>query len=344
MASLFTLVKGADFFVIASGKIAKKLGVSDFIIGLTLTSIGTSIPELAATISAAINGHSGLIVGNIVGSNIANIGVVLGSAAMVRAFKTNKAMFERDGYIMIACTLLFLFFSLNNQISRWESAIFLGIYIFYILFLIKSKNYKYSRYRFHDFMKYVFDFQYLVSLKNTVLESTLKKNVRSRTAEEKQQLRKFTRRLVIQALIAIVSLVIIMASVSFMIPEAVWLAGHFHLPENLIGLSLIALGTSLPELTVSISAARKGRGGMVAGNVIGSNIANIAMIIGITGFINPIQVSELSVIYTIPIMLFFSLALLYFIKSDWKIQRYQGLIALTAYIIFLVMAFYMGFN
>ena len=121
--------------------------------------------------------------------------------------------------------------------------------------------------------------------------------------------------------------------------EAVWVARLLELPENLIGLSLIALGTSLPELMVAIAAARRGNAEMIVGNVVGSNIANTLLIVGVSGAIRPLGVEEASVVFTIPIMLFFSLGLVYLLRATWKIGRSQGLVALVGYALFLVAAF-----
>ena len=140
IVALIFLAKGADFFVEYAARLAKSFGVSDFIIGLTITSIGTSVPELAAAVSAALQDHTGLIIGNVVGSNIANIGLILGLSAALRPFSTESKMYERDGYIMIATVILFFAFSLNNHISAFEALIFILSYIFYILFLIRSDH------------------------------------------------------------------------------------------------------------------------------------------------------------------------------------------------------------
>jgi cation:H+ antiporter len=129
-----------------------------------------------------------------------------------------------------------------------------------------------------------------------------------------------------------------------LVNESVWLATLLSLPQTLIGLSIIAIGTSLPELTVSITAAKKGQSKFVLGNVIGSNIANILLVCGVSGIISPIQIAEMSVVYTIPILLFFSLFLLFSIKSDWKIERKTGLMLVALYILFLSLAFIQGWS
>lgn len=341
--SLVLLAKGSDYFVEYVARIAKRLGVSDFIIGLTITSIGTSIPELAAAISAAANHSPGLIIGNITGSNIANIGLILGVAATVKGIRTEKQMYERDGYIMLASILLFFWFSSNNIISVIEAAVFLAAYLFYLLFLIRSNRAE-KEYRFHDFMSYVFDFKYLPPLSRSEAMAVLRNPFRKRVDREEKKTGRIKWAVVKDLAVILLSLAAVTFGARFLIREAVWIAQLIHVPESVIGLSMIAIGTSLPELTVSISAARQGRGELVVGNVLGSNIANVLLILGVSGCIIPLSIAEISVVYTIPILLFFSLALMYFIKSNWRVSRRQGVIAILAYVVFMVMAFVMGWS
>lgn len=344
IVSLIFLAKGADYFVEYSGRVAKRFGVSDFVIGLTVTSIGTSIPELAASVSASIQEYSGIVIGNVVGSNIANIGLILGLSAAFRAFRTQRKMYERDGYIMIASVLIFFGFALNNMITRTEAVIMLIGYIFYIFFIIKTGNTN-RAVHFRDFMKYVFDFEYMTPVKSTIYRIVRKKKQdKELTNNEKGEVKKITGGVTRDLGIIILSCTAIVFGARYLIGEAVWLAKLLHVPESVIGLSVIAVGTSLPELTVSLSAVRKEKGGMVVGNILGSNIANILLIIGVSGTIHPMAIVEISVTYTIPILIFFSLALLYFIKSDWEVKRYQGVIAIIAYITFMVLAFVLGWN
>jgi cation:H+ antiporter len=130
----------------------------------------------------------------------------------------------------------------------------------------------------------------------------------------------------------------------YMVEESIWLARLLSVPESVIGLSVIAVGTSLPELFVAISAARKGKGGLAVGNVMGSNIANLFFIGGLSSTIRPMDVAEISVVYTIPIMIFFSIGLVHFVKSDWMVTRAQGALAIVSYLAFMVVAFVYGWG
>lgn len=162
--ALIALIKGADLFVEYAAKVAKRFGVSDLLISLTITSIGTSIPELASSISAAINNAPQLIIGNIVGSNIANTGLILGFSALMAPIRTDVKMHDRDGLIMIASAGLLFLASLNNLLSILEAIEFLIMYIFYLFFVVISSVDE-RAYQFRDFIKFVFDFEYIKPVK-----------------------------------------------------------------------------------------------------------------------------------------------------------------------------------
>jgi cation:H+ antiporter len=343
LLGLVLLAKGADFFVEYAGRLAKRFGVSDFLIGLTLTSIGTSIPEFAASLTASLNDASGLVIGNVMGSNIANIGLILGISAMLKSFKTEQKMYNRDGFFMIASAALFFAFALDNEISTGESIFMLVGYLFYVLFLIESDQ-ESRVYHFQDFMKYVFDFEYISPLKDRLFKIAIRKPQEQRTPAEQKEVRKYRLGILKDLAIILVSGAAIMFGARYLVREAIWLAELLHVPESVIGISLMAIGTSLPELSVAISAVRKGKGEMIVGNVVGSNIANILLIVGSCGLVTEMKIAEISVVYTIPIMLFFSIGLLYFIKTDWTIKRSQGIISVIAYVVFMVLAFVMGWS
>ena len=340
---LVLLVKGANYFVEASARLAKKLGVSEFIIGLTLTAIGTSVPELASSISAAVQGAPGLIIGNVVGSNIANIGLVIGIAACIGSFKTNKKMYNRDAYFLMLSVIALIFFALDGSINGIEAIGLLILYFSYVMFLIATKDARNKSHHFSNFLDYFFKFKYIISIKTKIVQQALKKNSHEKTTKQRQVKRLFKESILADFCIMSLALVAIVIGAKYLVLEAVWLAELLSIPKNLIGLSLIAIGTSLPELMVSITAARKGFGGILLGNILGSNIANTFLILGVSSSIIPISISELSITYTIPIMAFFSLFLVYIVQLK-KITRKHGIIALTSYIIFMICAFLLGWS
>lgn len=338
IGSLVLLAKGADYFVEYSARVAKRLGVSDFVIGLTITSIGTSVPELASSVSASMKNQPDLIIGNVLGSNIANIGLILGTAAIIRPFKTEQKMHDRDGFIMLASTLLFFGFVLDNRIAAWEAVVFCLLYVLYVLFLVSSDKSE-REVQFRHFMRFVFDFEYVKPIVRAARNRGKRAGNLSSTPSRGSWFP-----MVRDMTVVVLSCLAIMFGARYLIDEAIWVATHLGIPEGIVGLTLIAVGTSLPELLVSISAVRKDRGGIVVGNVIGSNVANLLLIIGVSGLITDLHVSEISVVTTTPIMLFFSLGLMYIVKSDWEIKRSQGILAVLAYIIFILVAYLKGWG
>ena len=163
LLGLVFLVKGSDYFVKAASTIAKKLGVSEFVIGLTLVAVGTSIPELASSIVASIQQASGIVIGNIVGSNIVNIGLIVGVAAFLSPMKTEVEMLKRDGYIMLFAAVLFFVFALNGELSMIESGIFVLLYVAYVFFLFEEAEKYEGKLHFKEFITYFFKFKYINS-------------------------------------------------------------------------------------------------------------------------------------------------------------------------------------
>ncbi len=249
--SLYVLVKSADFLVEYSARLARRFHVSDLVVGLVITSVGTSLPELASSISAALAGSPGLVIGNVVGSNIANIGLVLGIAATVRPLATEPRMHDRDGLILLASACVFFVLALDNRIGRIDAAIFLAIYVAYVVFAARSDR-EGIEHRFRDFLKFFFDLEYAAPVARRIVRRGAPR------AETPAEVREETdkRLLLFEIGVVVVALVALIVSSRFVVAEAVWLAGVLQLPENLVGLSIVAVGTSLPELLVSVSAAR----------------------------------------------------------------------------------------
>ncbi len=350
VGSLALLVKSADWLVEFGARVARRLGVSDLVIGLTLTSVGTSVPELAASISASIQGTPGIIIGNVVGSNVANIGLIAGIAALVHPFATDSKMHERDGFILLAASVGFFALVLNNTVGRAEAIGMLLIYALYIAFVARSDKGGVDH-RFRFFLDYVVSLDYVRPLTNRLRPGKAKAATDdppvdappAETAEPPDE--EHPKRTLVLELAAIVgSCAGVIVGARYLIQEATWAAELLGVPQSVIALSLISVGTSLPELLVAIAAARKGNAGMVIGNVMGSNLANILLTVGVSGTIRPIAVAEVSVVYTIPCMLFFTLALLYMVKSGWRVTRVQGGILLCGYAAFMTAAFVGGWS
>jgi len=298
------LAKGADYFVEASSSIAKRLGISKFVIGLTLVAVGTSIPELASSVIAAINEHPDLILGNVIGSNIANIGLVIGISASIANIKTRGRLLKQNGYIMLLATFLFSIFAFRGIISNGEALIFLILYSFYLIFLLYVNSNPKNNSQPHD-------------------ESRIY----------------FPGGLTGDFLVFLGGGVAVIIGGHLLVKEAVWFANFLKVPENIIGLSMVAVGTSLPELGVSISAVKKGYGSMLVGNIIGSNIANIFLVLGVSALINPLRITDSTIVFLIPFLSIITFTFLFFIIKSWEIKRREGISLLIIYSLFIIFVF-----
>lgn len=369
LGGLVLLVKGADLFVLTSSLIARRFGVSEFVIGLTLVSVGTSVPELASSLAASFQQASGIVMGNILGSNIANIGLIASTAALLTNIKTEEVMLRRDGYIMLFSSFLLFLFMLDFKISGVEALIFILLYLVYLLFLLeKVKKHEEDIY-FKDFIIYFFKFEYIFDLRTRIYLQTRKyrdeKQGFGKKTEKKTEKRNVSgsgtesvigaeyegidldvteenlqeASLLTEFLKLIASLAAIIIGAKYFVEQAIFFALLLEVPETLIGISLVAVGTSIPELMVTVSATRSDYGGIAIGNVIGSNIANILLILGCSGLVHPITTTDIGIYYIAPFMLIISTLLLVFIRTGWRIKRIEGLILLLLYFGFMIMIF-----
>jgi cation:H+ antiporter len=333
IVGLILLVKGSDFFVKTASSIAQKLGVSELIIGLTLVAIGTSIPELFSSIFASLKQEGDIVIGNVMGSNIANIGLIVGMAATIAVITTKEEMLRRDGYIMLLAAFLCYIFIFDGLISRIEAIPFLLLYIAYLVFLVETKQGREGKYHFKEFLKYFLKFGYLKAMSQRIKSSPNRKTGGEGSGEPEKRL---GRDLILLA----ASGVAIVGGANYLIDGAVFVAELFAVPKTIIGISLVAVGTSLPEVAVSLTASRRGYGNIAIGNIIGSNIANIFLILGVSSLIFPLPIGESTIRYTGPFMIVMTILLLVFIKTQWEVRRYEGIGLLLLYIGFMIFIFF----
>jgi len=335
---LVLLVKGADYFAKSAASIAKRLGVSEFVIGLTLVAIATSIPELASSTVASLRNQSGIVLGNIIGSNVANIGLIVGITAIIGTIKIKEKMIHRDGYIMIFASALFFLFALNGIITRIESAVMLLLYISYLSFIFLKKPHPKEKYYFGRFIRYFLGFEYFITIRSRIL--TRQDHKRKKAGLQRKGVIDLVKSAIIKDLfIMLIALFAIFFGADYLVKEAVFFADYFKIPQTLIGISIIAVGTSLPELSISITAIRKGLSSIAFGNIIGSNISNIFFVLATSGLIRPISVDRISLIYSLPFMIAISIAMLIFAKSQLRIKAVEGTTLLILYALFMIFLF-----
>ena len=271
------LCYGGHFLVDGGVRIARKFRISSLIIGMTVVAYGTSTPELAASIAAA-GQHTQLILGNVVGSNISNIGMVIGISAILVPLVVQKTTVRKEVPIMIGASLLLIALSLDNGISQWEGGLLIAGLIAFTVYIYRSAK----------------------KQRDNNSENTEESNVKSN----------FNRAIGLIAL----GVGLLWAGAILTVDNAVVVAESFGISERIIGLTVIAIGTSLPELITSVVAIRKGHHDIGIGNIIGSNIYNVLMIVGVAGAIGGIVVvPEVFIDYAV--MIGFSLVLLIVMKT-----------------------------
>lgn len=321
------LIKGSDKFVKCASQIAKDMGVSEFVIGLTLVAVGTSIPELASVIIAALKGQGEIIMGGLIGSNIANLGFIGGIISMIAVVKIKKGVVSREGYIMLFTQLIFYVLIMDLIISRIEGGIFLIIYFIFILFIFETKKDKNENKSFKNFLGFFLGLWIIKAFKPSREKKTKKKT-------EPKKIGKYI-------VYLLISSIAIFFGAKLIINGAIFFANQLNLSKNVIGLTIIALGTSLPELGVSISAVKKGLANIAIGNLIGSSIANILFILGIASLITPIKITGFTFYYTAPFMIMVSFLFVYFMRTEKKLRKIEGIILLLLYLAFIISLFFL---
>ncbi|MBN1515567.1 calcium/sodium antiporter [Candidatus Sumerlaeota bacterium] len=289
---------GAEGLVRGSSSLASRLGMSALVIGLTIVAYGTSMPEMVVSVKTSLNGQGSIAIGNVVGSNIFNIAVILGITALIHPLKVKLQIIKYDTPIMIGTTIIFLFFFADSFISRLEGAIFFtGIVIYTAVNLIMAKK----------------------DPSQIGETDTGNAKLNSLAAEI--------------SFIAGGMLLLVLGS-KWLVDGAIGVAQHFGISEAIIGLTIIAAGTSLPELATSVIAAIRKEPDIAIANIIGSNIFNILSIVGTSALISPIDGTGISVIDSL-VMLAVSLMLLPLLRSGYNLGRIEGFCLLAGYIAYL---------
>lgn len=304
LGGLIGLVIGGEMLVRGAVAAAERFGISPMVIGLTLVGFGTSSPELVTSIQAALAGSPGIAVGNIVGSNIGNILLILGIATVLSPIVVDPKVLKRDGVVLMLATLVCVAVVLLGDISRSVGGIMLGLLCVYLgvtLYLERS---------------------------NSSLTAEIYSAEAELVASPPMSLGR-------SLAIAAGGLIITILAARFLILGAVSLAQSIGLSETVIGLTIVAVGTSMPELVTSVIAVRKGQGEVALGNVIGSNIFNILGILGMTALVQPLAVPPEIAKLDIWVMCLATLALIVFARTGWRIGRREGAGLLVAYVVYI---------
>ena len=307
------LIKGADFFVDGSSSIAKKLRVPSLIIGLTIVAMGTSLPEFSVSFSAAMKGQNALAVSNVIGSNMFNLMVVLGFSALFQTLAVSRDVFKRDYPLSVLVTVLLIVFCVTGKmLGRVEGIVLFAGLIVYIAVCVASA----MRIRKHG--------------ARSIAEAELVHEA----DEESEEVAKEK-----SAILAILFIVGGAVAIKFggegVVDGAVIIAKGFGISQNIIGLTIVAMGTSLPELVTSVVAARKGELDMSIGNVVGSNLFNILGVLGMSSALSTIAIIQDNIIDLV-ILIVFSLFVGIVGYTKREINKKEGLAMLLMYAVYAV--------
>ena len=297
--SIPIIIKSSDIFTEGASKLAKMMGISDFIIGITVVALGTSLPELASDTYASYIDHGAIAAGDIIGSNITNIALILGLTCIIRPLVIKHTEIYSGWIHLFILTLASVFILATGGIGRVGGAAFIISYIFYIRHAINTyKEIGVESIGKDGFIKNIFEF--------------------------------------------LIGLTGILIGARVLVNSIIGLSMAYGISEYLIALLLMSIGTSLPELFVSISAARKGYMTMAFGNIIGSNVANILWVLGVSAVIRPIIIDPGLIFIQILFMLMLSVLLIIFKRSGYVIDRKEGFVFLGVYIVFVFVSVALG--
>ena len=299
------LIKGADFFVEGSSAVAKKLRIPSIIVGLTIVAMGTSMPELAVSVTAALAGNNEIAVSNVVGSNVFNLMVVCGTCTLFAPLAINKSTLKSDFPLSIGCAVLLLVMGvMGMEVGRIDGVILLVIFITYIAILVRQ---------------------------------ALKARATNKVEEEASQEGGKDIPVWLCIIYIVGGIAAIKFGGDFVVDGASTIADKLGMSQTLIGLTVVAVGTSLPELVTSIVASRKNEVDMALGNVIGSNIFNILFILGTAGAITPMAFIKDNIV-DIVVLIAVSLLVYVFAWTKQKLEKKEGIIMLLIYFAYMVYA------
>lgn len=297
VVGLAVLAVGAELFIRGAVRVARKFGVSPFVIGLTLVGFGTSAPELVVNLSAALQGNPDLAVGNVVGSNIANVGLILGVAALLRTLTAEMRLLKVETPLVLAASIAVWVMAWDGDIGRWDAAILLVMFAAVMVYIALS--------------------------------------AKKESPEVKEEIGKSIpkpERMWVSLLFLLLGLGGLIGGAQLMVDAAVHLAESWGMSKSLIGLTIVAVGTSLPELASTVAAAYRGQSDIAVGNVVGSNLFNLLLILGVTSAVSPLPVDEGVKWFDLPVMCGFALLLLLVLVNGLKVYRWEGAVLLLGYI------------
>ena len=318
IAGLIVLVASGEVLVRGAAGIALKASIPPLIVGLTVVSIGTSAPELFASVTAALEGNPGLSVGNVIGSNIANLALVLGITAIIYPIPVSKGILWFDGPIMMFVSILFVLFAWNLQLEKWEGGVLLVLMVaFIVMLIIRSRRAK----------------------RREMIGDQASANVDEELDGEMEDLAGFQKKSYLYLVVFVVAgCVGLYFGSDWFVSGASGIADYFGVSDHIIGVTVVAFGTSVPELVASIIAAFRRQTDISIGNLVGSNIFNVLSVLGFTSLVTDLPVNPEMLETEVWWMLGVALIIFPMIRMGYKIVRYEGFILLGIYIAYITVA------
>jgi len=308
LAGLITLIIGAELLVRGASRLAAAFGVSPLVIGLTIVAVGTASPEIAVSLQAAAAGQGDLTLGNVLGSNIFNILLILGVTALVKPIVIAEQLIRKDAPIMLGISLLTLVFALDGSLGWTDGALLLIGLIIYTVFALRQSRQE--------------------------SKAVQKEYAQEFAPKEEKSMKRTT----LNAVLVIIGLALLVLGSNWLVESATQIAKSLGVSELVIGLTIVAAGTSLPEVATSVIAALKGESDIAVGNAVGSNIYNLLGVLGIGAAVAPggISVALRTLQFDLPVMIFVALITLPIFYIDNRISRFEGGLLLSYYIIYMV--------
>ena len=324
------VLKGADWLTDGAVNIATRFGVSQMVIGLTIVAMGTSMPEFCVSMVSALKGTPDLAVGNVVGSNTLNTLLIVGCSALVAPIMVKRSSVKRDIPFAVVASLLMLLFCLDGAIGRVDAAVFFAGFCLFMFVTLKyaktTEEHAATVATSGAAMATAAAASTSVSEASTSQTSAPEASTSQSSASEASMLK--------AVVMLVVGLLCLIAGSNMFVDNASFVASSLGVSDAVIGLTIVAGGTSLPELATSMVSAKKGNSDIAIGNVIGSNVFNILMIIGITGLVKPMHIAGITTLDLI-MMLASMLLMWFFCRTTYKVKRWEGAVLTIVYLAYL---------
>ncbi|MFQ5746804.1 MAG: calcium/sodium antiporter [Gemmatimonadota bacterium] len=301
--SLTAVTVGADRFVTGASRVAKRRGVSPLVVGLTIVAFGTSAPELVVSGLAAWRDKADLAVGNVMGSTVANVGLIVGLGAVLRPIRVHRRLLVRESPLLVFVLAIVMVLSVNGALGRLDGLALVTGFAIYLIYLLRWGR----------------------------AERDAARRQREEAGVPSENPAETARKPWVDWLRLVVGLALLLAGANWLVKAAEPIARAFHVSEGVIGATLVALGTSLPELASTVAAAARGLGDIAVGNVIGSNVFNLGLVLGTAALVRPLELAPFAVVGQVVPALIFSIALIPFAYTGGRVDRLEGLLLLIGY-------------